>query len=324
MYSPTTRLLTVLELLQSYWTLSGAELAGRLDVDERTVRRYIDRLRDMGLRIEADRGRGGGYTLQRGDRVPPLVFSATEMTAVFVGLLAARGLDVPLDPAAVEGAIARIERVLPDELLERARGIQRAVRFTPGWYRRGHGRDTARALEILEQATADEGVVHIRHSRAGRAPTERDIEPFGIVWHDGFWYVPAWCRMREAIRTFRVDRISEIRPTSGTRSQQAPADPLQLVLDSLSRSDDAEGVVSVSLRCSEEEARDILSGLTGTFSVETEGWCRFRGTAGSLPWLAIELLDADCPVRVHEPEELRRTFQRLASRAEQIAASSEP
>src|SRR5215468_784919 len=129
MYSPTTRLLTILELLQSYKQLSGSELARRLEVDARTVRRYITMLQDMGIPVEAERGPYGAYELQRGHKLPPLMFTDAEAVALTLGLLAIREYHFPVDIVAVEGALAKTERVLPEKLMDQARGLREAITF---------------------------------------------------------------------------------------------------------------------------------------------------------------------------------------------------
>ncbi|HEU5089089.1 MAG TPA: HTH domain-containing protein, partial [Roseiflexaceae bacterium] len=113
MYHPTTRLLTILELLQTYATMSGAALARRLEVEPRSVRRYITMLQDMGIPIEAVRGPGGGYQLRPGFKLPPLLFSEEEATAIVLGLLSASWLALGQPSVAVEGALAKVMRVLP-------------------------------------------------------------------------------------------------------------------------------------------------------------------------------------------------------------------
>ena len=116
MYSPTSRLLTILELLQSYKQMSGTELARRLEVDVRTVRRYIVSLQDMGIPVEAERGPYGAYQLERGFKLPPLMFTDSEAVAMTMGLIAIREFQFPVDVAAVEGALAKTERVMPERL----------------------------------------------------------------------------------------------------------------------------------------------------------------------------------------------------------------
>src|SRR6185436_5479195 len=126
MYSPTTRLLTVLELLQSYKQISGPDIARRLEIDVRTVRRYIVMLQDMGIPVEAERGPYGAYQLQRGHRLPPLLYNDAEAVALTLGLLAIRELQFPVDVVAVEGALAKTERLLPANVFQQVRGLQEA------------------------------------------------------------------------------------------------------------------------------------------------------------------------------------------------------
>src|SRR5688572_27793164 len=130
MYQPTTRLLTVLELLQARPYLSGAELARRLEVDGRTVRRYVMMLQDMGIPVEATHGRHGGYQLRPGYKLPPLLFTEEEALAITLGLLAARRLGLTATAPATEGALAKIERVLPVAVGARIRALEETIGFT--------------------------------------------------------------------------------------------------------------------------------------------------------------------------------------------------
>lgn len=116
MYHPTTRVLTVLELLQAHKKISGPELAARLEVDVRSIRRYILMLQDLGIPIEAETGRNGGYSLRPGFKLPPLMLNDEEALAVSLGLLAARQIGLAAAAPAIEGALAKIERVLPHAL----------------------------------------------------------------------------------------------------------------------------------------------------------------------------------------------------------------
>ena len=123
MYNPTTRLLTILELLQSRGQISAQELAQTLEVEERSVRRYVTMLRDIGIPIESERGRYGGYALRPGYRLPPLMFNHEEILAVTVGLLLMRELG-SVSPLAVDSATAKIERVLPEEVQQRSQALR--------------------------------------------------------------------------------------------------------------------------------------------------------------------------------------------------------
>jgi predicted DNA-binding transcriptional regulator YafY len=130
MYYPTTRVLTILELLQARPGLSGAELAARLEVDRRTVRRYITMLQEMGIPIEATRGPQGGYRIRPGFKLPPLMLADDEALAITLSLIAARRQGSAADALAIEGALAKIERVLPDGLRARLQAVQSVVTFS--------------------------------------------------------------------------------------------------------------------------------------------------------------------------------------------------
>src|ERR1051326_4214191 len=131
MSHPTTRVLTVLELLQSRSRMSGAELAERLDVDPRTVRRYVSTLQELGVPVESEAGRYGGYRLTPGYKLPPMMFNEEEALALILGLLAARRAGLLGEAPAVEGALSKIDRVLPDRLRGRVQALQGALAFTP-------------------------------------------------------------------------------------------------------------------------------------------------------------------------------------------------
>ena len=129
MSHPTTRVLAMLELLQARRQLSGAELAAGLGVDQRTVRRYALRLADLGIPVTAERGRYGGYRLLPGYRLPPLMLTDDEATAVVIGLLAAERLGQPV--AGLATALAKIQRVLPATLSERVAALRQTLGFDP-------------------------------------------------------------------------------------------------------------------------------------------------------------------------------------------------
>ena len=130
MLAPTSRLLTLLELLQAAPAITGSEIAERLDIDPRTVRRYVQALQDLGIPVEGQRGVGGGYRIRPGYRLPPLMLSDDEAVVVVLGLMAARqhGLDTPSD--SVDGALTKIHRVLPDTLRRQVEALEATLGFT--------------------------------------------------------------------------------------------------------------------------------------------------------------------------------------------------
>jgi predicted DNA-binding transcriptional regulator YafY len=180
-YSPTTRLLTVLELLQSRKQISGTEIARRLEINGRTVRRYIVMLQDMGIPVEAERGPYGAYQLQRGYKLPPLMFTDAEAIALTLGLIAMREFRFPVDVAAVEGALAKTERVMPEKLLKQARSLQEAITFNvrppPSLLQND-------LVATLCSAVQDRKQVFLRYQSWNGEESERAFDAYGIVFNE--------------------------------------------------------------------------------------------------------------------------------------------
>lgn len=180
----------MLELLQAGHRLGGAELARRLGVDERTVRRYAARLDDLGVPVVADRGRYGGYRLMPGYKLPPLMLTDDEAVAVVLGLLAGRRTGLP-GPAA-ESALAKVQRVLPDALRDRVQALRDTLGFTgpdrAAGAAPGAVPDTGAVL-TLAAAAREHRRVRLRYRSWRGEETERDLDPHGLVLHSGRWYV---------------------------------------------------------------------------------------------------------------------------------------
>ena len=182
MYNPTTRLLTILELLQAHQQLSGAALAARLEIDRRTVRRYITMLQDLGLPIAATTGRYGGYRLRPGYKLPPLIFSEDEAVALMLGLLTARRLGLASAAPAIEGALAKVARVLPGAVRARVGAIQETVTL-----------DLAAAVRpadspliaTLSTAAQQGQQVRLHYRSRDQQETERLFDSYAVVYHAG-------------------------------------------------------------------------------------------------------------------------------------------
>lgn len=314
MYSPTSRLLTVLELLQSRKEMSGRELARRLEVDVRTIRRYIVTLQDAGIPVEAVRGTHGAYRLRRGHRLPPLLFTNEEAVALTLGLLAIRGYRFPVDTAAVEGALVKTERVLPEQALQQTRSMQEAITFYTATPQAAPQNDFVVALS---SAVQQQRSVHLRYRAWSGEESERDFDPYGIVFNDGFWHTAGYCHLRRDLRTFRVDRILSLEP--GVQSFERPEDfdVLSHVLRSIvfvSGIPKVEALLETSL----ERARQVIPAVMGTLEPAENGVI-FRRSASQLEWVAHVLLTLDFPVHIRQPAELREMLRQIASRARQLA-----
>src|SRR4029077_7381463 len=175
---------------QTHGRMSGAELAERLEIDRRTVRRYVAMLEELGIPIAAERGRDGAYMLVAGFKLPPMMFTEDEALALSVGLLAARGLGLAGGTPAVASAKAKLERVMPANLKRRVRAVDETVTLdlsgpvAPS--------DHA-ALVALSAAAQAQTRVHLRYRAVRREETERDFDPYGLAYRGGRWYVVGMC-----------------------------------------------------------------------------------------------------------------------------------
>jgi predicted DNA-binding transcriptional regulator YafY len=199
----------MLELLQAHQRLTGAELAARLGVDERTVRRYAVTLAELGIPVTAARGRYGGYRLSPGHRLPPLMLSDSEALAVVLGLAVADRMGMTSDAPAAAVALAKIYRLLPARLAPRLAAVQDAVGFSleP---REAGVRAAPATLLALGRATRERRVVTLSYRSGRGSETLRQLDPYGLVFHSGVWYLVGRERPGDAIDTYRVDRVGAV------------------------------------------------------------------------------------------------------------------
>ena len=317
MQSPTGRLLELLELLQTRPLTTGREISHLLEIDARTVRRYITALQDLGIPVEGQRGVGGGYRVRPGFRLPPLMLSGDEAVVVVLGLLAARRQGLESSEGSVEGALAKIHRVLPDLLRRRVEALETTLGFTTA-ERTGAPVDSEVALLVAEAIRRGRRLTFSYRAFAGEE-TARDVNPHGLVVHSGRWYLAAYDHGRADRRTFRVDRMAKValaegpwlRPPSGF-------DAVAHVSRSLANVPWRFEVV-VLLELSLAEAADRIPGTVGEL-VEQDGGTLLRMRVGSLDWMAGVLARLGCGFTIHEPAELRDSVRALAER---LAASAD-
>lgn len=320
MYNPTTRLLTILELLQAHRQLSGADLATRLEIDRRTVRRYITMLQDLGLPIEATAGRYGGYRLRAGYKLPPLVFTEDEALALTLGLLSARRLGLASTAPAIEGALAKVERVLPGAVRERVGALGETVALDLA----AAVRPAASPLVATLSTAAQQGQrVLLRYRSRDRQETERLFDPYAVAYHTGLWYTVGYCHLRAEIRTFRLDRVilAEPAPDGSTFTRPLNFDALDFVRRTLATVPRTWTAI-VTLFTTAEEAIARLPPAIAAFE-ETPDGVLLRCTTDSPRWLAGILAGLECDFIVHEPPELREALRQLAGRLLATAGLSE-
>jgi len=315
MYSPTTRVLTVLELLQTHGRMSGVELAKRLEVDGRTLRRYITRLDELGIPVTSERGRHGHYSLVAGYKLPPMMFTDDEALAISVGLLASRQLGLAEAAPAAESAQAKLERVLPAALKTRLRALSETVtldlRASPA------ARDNE-TLMTLSGAAHHRQRVHLRYrSPQGEAhrDSERDFDPYGLAWRARRWYVVGWCHLRRDLRSFRLDRIVQVDVLSGPGAHfEAPEsfDAMAYLAHGVATLPRAISVV-VLLKTDLKTAREELFEAIGVFQPCDEG-VLLHSQADDLDWYARQLARLPFAFAVHEPDALRTALTKCADR----------
>lgn len=331
MARPAAQVLTLLELLQSGGTRTAAELADRLGIDQRTVRRYVDHLLDLDVPVESVRGRYGGYRLASGYRMPPLMLSDDEALAVLLGLVAGRrtGLTTAAGTAS-ETAAAKIRRVLPERLRGRLDAVLGSLAFTapPG---EPAAPETAVLLAVSD-AVRHHRPVSISYTAADGRRSERTLHPYGLVAHSGRWYVTGVDPGIGQDRTFRLDRIADARTLPGSFEPPAGLDPAQRVLAGLA-SAPYRHQVTFLVQGTPEQVRAKLpaSVATVTESTSTAGsgpragrWLRVELRAERLDWLPSVLASLDLPFVIERPDELRDLVAALADRLTASARTVPP
>ncbi len=321
MYHPTTRVLTVLELLQAHRQMSGPKLAERLEVDVRSVRRYIMMLQDLGIPIEAERGRYGTYRLLRGFKLPPLMFTEDEALALTLGLLAAKRLGIATTAPAVEGALAKIDRVLPEALRERVQAVQEMLELTSLSSERSSSSPESSVVLTLSTATQQEKRVWMHYQSGNTEETQRAVDPYGVIFHAGIWYTMGYCHLRQDLRMFRLDRVRQVELLEETFTRPPNFNSLNYLRRSIA-SMPGTWKVEVLLEMTWEEAERQVSPNIGMLEQTQDGVLLSTYTQG-LSWMANFLVSLRCPIFVREPPELHEALRTLAAEITQLAKRSE-
>lgn len=306
MYSPASRLLTTLELLQSRPGITAAQLAERLEVNGRSARRYITTLQDLGIPVVAARGRLGGYRLRPGYKLPPLLFTDDEALAVTLGLLAARQMGLEGTTQAVEGALAKVERVLPQAVRSRVQALQTAVALdapapTPA---------SAEHLALLSAAAHEGRSVWLRYDSHTSGATERLVDPYGLARREGRWYLVGHCHLRGEPRVFRLDRVIQAEPRDDHFTRPVAFDTLAFAVRSFAAMPD-RWLVEALLATSLDQAQAIVPPAFATLEDTPDG-VRLRAYDSDLDHAARFLVGLGCPFRVLDPPELRDALRHLS------------
>jgi predicted DNA-binding transcriptional regulator YafY len=294
--------------------VTGPELAAELEVDIRSVRRYISSLRDLGIPIDGEAGRAGTYRLRPGYRLPPVMFTNTEMIAVMLGLVAVRNLGLA-EACGAEDAIAKIERVLPDALREQARAIQRALTFN---VRAVKTRVPDVVLANASLAAYQQRQFWMDYQAQHGRPTQRTVDIYGVTFHGGSWYAVGYCHLREDYRTFRLDRVVHQRVLETTFERDPEFDAMTYLWQSLTRMSglfDAEILIEGVIY----EIALSLPVQLGELS-QASGNVLWKCQVSDLDWMARVLASIDYPLQVLRPSELHQALVDLATRVTSMIA----
>jgi len=315
---PTTgeRMLELLALLQVRYRWSGQELADRLEVSPRTLRRDIERLRALGYPVHADRGVDGGYQLSSGKKLPPLLLSDDEAVAIAIGLRTAADQPIAGIAESSMSALIKVGQLLPPPLQRRVEMITETVDAP-----RSLATDTVAlaTLTTLARACRDHEHARFDYRDARGDASQRDVEPHHVVPLDRRWYLVAWDLDREAWRTFRLDRIADPRSTRRRFTPRVlpasdPATYIRQTITTLKSAYDVELVVAAPL-----EAVERHLGPWATATRDDADTTRIRMHIPDLGWAVMMLTVLDAEVCHVEPAELRSLLSELAQRFMSVA-----
>ncbi|TDC40164.1 YafY family protein [Micromonospora sp. KC213] len=311
MSHPAGRVLAMLELLQSHHRLTGTELATHLRVDERTVRRYAATLADLGIPVAAERGRYGGYRLRPGYKLPPLMLTDDEAVAVLLGLVAADRLGLGTEESATATALAKIRRVLPAALADRLAAVREHLGFTlrdPD----PTARPATGTLLALGTAVRQRRRVTLDHRSWSGGASRRELDPYGLVFHAGRWYVTGHDHLRDEVRIFRLDRIGTVTTEAATFTVPDGFDPVAQVTRSLAGVPYAHAVEVLLETDLPAARRRIPPGVASL--TETDGGVLLRTRVDRLDGMAQLLAGLGWPFTVRRPAALRDAVRAHAGR----------
>lgn len=318
MSNPTTRVLALLELLQSNGNASGSELAQTLGVDGRTLRRYIATLEEIGIPLTSERGRHGGYRLVSGYKLPPMMFTNDETLAISLGLLAARSLSVGEISTAAASAQAKLERVMPEKLKQQLRALDDSVTLdlVPSAAPQSATLATLAAATQNRCRTVFDYVGGSGKSNGkddgNQETTRREFDPYGLVFRRGRWYAVGHCHLRAELRTFRLDRIQQLRQLE-TPFQRPQDFDAAAYLNFSFASMDSGYEVELLLHTDLASASAVLGDELGLLTPKGDA-VLWRAHTGCLNWLASQLVRLPFAFEILTPSALREELHRQAER----------
>lgn len=320
MASTSSRTLRLLSLLQTHRFWPGAELAARLDVSQRTLRRDVDRLRELGYPVEAQRGLAGGYQLAAGAALPPLVLDDEEAVALAIGLrAAAQGAVTGIEESSVR-ALAKVARIMPPHLRRRVDAL-RAMTVPAPWSAAAPAVD-ATALTVIAQACSDEERLRFAYTAQSGERTARHVEPHRLVSLGRRWYLVAYDLTRQDWRSFRLDRLENARGTGlRFKPRELPAADAAAFVRAGIENLPAPRRVEALLQAPAASVRAMV-GPWGTIEEVDDQRCRLKMRADNMDWPALALGSIGAEFEVVQPAELVERIREWAARFTRATQSS--
>jgi predicted DNA-binding transcriptional regulator YafY len=323
MSDPTARALRLLSLLQTYKFWSGAELSTRLEISPRTLRRDVDRLRELGYPVDATPGAAGGYRLAAGAHLPPLLLDDDEAVAIAVGLRAAAGASIEGIEEISVRALAKLEQVLPDRLRRRVNAVHSNV-SSMRW-----GVDSptvdADALAVLALACRDNEQVRFDYRRRDGDESQRLVEPHNLVSAGRRWYLVAWDVRRAGWRTFRLDRLDTPR-LGGVRfrPRALPATDAAAFVAASMTAMPVPFRATIVATGSVADIRTVLRYADANVEAIDDATCRVQIRSETRSWLVtvVALLATEFEIVVDEPVDLLPDVKKLGVRLRAVVTRS--
>jgi predicted DNA-binding transcriptional regulator YafY len=319
MSGTSSRLLELLSLLQARRDWPGAELADRLEVSGRTIRRDVERLRELGYPVESLSGPAGCYRLRAGTAMPPLLLDEDEAIAIAVGLrTAARASVAGIEESSIR-ALVKLEQVLPAHLRRRVGALASAT-IAPAVA--GPTVDPQH-LTVIAGACRDSECIRFDYRKRDGSDTRREVEPHSLVNLGRRWYLVAWDRRREDWRSFRVDRLDRPAPSGATfTARKLPARNASAFVERSITEAPGRFDARVTVHASADEMASRLPPYWGTFEPIDANSCEYRAGDHDLGWLAMRIAMLGVDVEVHEPPELIEHLRAMARRLRRAAGDT--
>ena len=314
--SPTARALLALEVLQDSPGISAEQLADRLGVTDRAVRRYARLLRDAGIPIESTTGRYGGYRLGRGARLPPLRFSAAEALGLVMAVLDGHhDASDPADP--VGSALGKLMRALPERVAAQAEAVRRTTAPAPD---RAAARPDPATTTTLVQACSSHRRVRVGYRSEAESEWVIEVDPWAVVVRHGRWYLLCWSRTTDARRAYRIDRIREVEVLDGTFSPPAGLDAVAVLEEHLAAGWEYD--VEIVINAPVDAVARCVPRILGRLEAVDAKTTRLAGSTSNPRWYAERLAAIPASYRIVRCPEVQDAARALGQRL--LAAADSP